>query len=55
MKYFIDDVEVTKEEFVREERSCGFRPKAMPATEPATGGFLYTDAHRSVVGRVEYG
>jgi hypothetical protein len=56
-KYFlsIDGVdgsekEVTKEQFVRAERSAGFRPKhGLPQDEPATGGF----GNGSIKGRIE--
>jgi hypothetical protein len=49
-RYFINDDEVTEEEFVRMERLCGFHNTLGHQEKPATGGF----SNGTVNGRVEY-
>lgn len=54
-RYFLtregdQEKEVTKQEFVRAERSAGFRSPLGSSDEPATAGFSDND----VYGRVEF-
>lgn len=46
----LDSVEVTKQEFIRAERSAGFTNKNGEQNEIATGGF----GNGTISGRVEY-
>lgn len=52
-KYFVNDAEVTKEEFVAAERRNGFHNTLGQLAEPATGGF--SNSATGDKGRVEYG
>ena len=55
-KYFIKinniEKEVTKQEFIEMEQSCGFYPKE--GLEIATGGFAYCKGSIDIRGRVEF-
>lgn len=45
--------EVTKAEWVMEERMCGFHNTMNQPREPATGGFSWSKRGKRVSGRIE--
>lgn len=51
-RYYVNDIEVTKEKYVSAEREAGFRNTMNQPDEPATNSF--SDSVTGLYGRYEY-